>query len=77
MRFGKLLVDVTDLRIIDADPSDPFDLNLEEYAEHLVAGTSRTLTNMGRRADMAAYDSLAPKILADRTGKSHELRDRE
>jgi hypothetical protein len=53
LRFGKLLMDHTDLQIVDADPSVPFDLNLEEYANQLVAGTSRTLPNMGLRGGHA------------------------
>lgn len=62
LRFGKLLMYDTDLQIVDADPSDPFDLNLEEYARQLVAGTSRTLPNLGLRVEMPDYESL----IADR-----------
>jgi hypothetical protein len=58
LRFGKLLMSDTDLQIIDADPLDPFDLNLEEYAKQLVAGTSRTLPNLGLRVEFPDYDSL-------------------
>jgi hypothetical protein len=58
LRFGKLLMDDTDLAIVDADPSDVFDLNLEEYAKQLVASTSHTLANQGLRVDMPDYDSL-------------------
>lgn len=78
LRFGKLLMDDTDLLIVDADPSDPFDLNLEEYAKQLVAGTSRTLPNLGLRVEMPDYDSLGPEILADHTrGEPRTPRDRE
>ena len=55
LRFGKLLMTDTDLQIVDADPSDPFDLNLPEYARQLVAGTSRTLANQGLRVEMPDY----------------------
>jgi hypothetical protein len=58
LRFGKLLMHDTDLQIVDADPLDPFDLNLEEYATQLVAGTSRTLANQGLRVEMPDYESL-------------------
>ena len=78
LRFGKLLMDDTDLHIADADPSDPFDLNLEEYAKQLVAGTSRTLPNMGLRVDMPDYDSVEPAMLADhRPDTPRTPRDRE
>ena len=68
LRFGKLLMDDTDLLIADADPSDPFDLNLEEYARQLVAGTSRTLSNQGLRVEMPDYDSLGSEIIGSMTG---------
>jgi hypothetical protein len=78
LRFGKLLMEDTDLQIVDADPSDPFDLNLEEYAKQLVAGTSRTLPNLGLRVDMPDYDSLGPEVLAERTQeKPRTTHDRE
>jgi len=59
LRFGKLLMDDTDLMIVDADPLDAFDLNLKEYAKQLVAGTQRILPSMGVRVEMPDYDSLA------------------
>ena len=58
LRFGKLTMDDTDLLIADADPSNPFDLNLEEYAKQLTAGTSRTLPNQGLRVDMPDFSTL-------------------
>ena len=67
LRFGKLLMSDTDLQIVDADPRDPFDLNLKEYAMQLVAGTSRTLPNLGLRVEMPDYDSLGDEIPASDT----------
>lgn len=68
LQFGKLLMFDTDLLIVDADPSDPFDLNLQEYAKQLVAGTSRTLPNLGLRVEMPDYGSLEPGRVAGRSG---------
>jgi hypothetical protein len=65
LRFGKLLMDDTDLQIIDADPSDPFDLHLEEYARQLVAGRSRTLPTLGLRVEMPDHDSLGAAAAVD------------
>jgi hypothetical protein len=65
LQFGKLLMSDTDLLIVDANPSDPFDLNLQEYAKQLVAGKSRTLPNLGLRVEMPDYATLGPEILAD------------
>lgn len=58
LRFGKLLMDDTDLQIVDANPLDPFDLNLEEYAKQLVAGTARILPSQGLWVEMPDYASL-------------------
>jgi hypothetical protein len=71
LRFGKLLMNDTDLQIVDADPEDPFDLNLKEYAKQLVAGTSRTLPSLGLRVEMPDFDSLRgdePPRLTPRSG---------
>ena len=39
LRFGKLLMTDTDLLIVDADQSDPFDLYMARYNVQLTAGT--------------------------------------
>ncbi|HEU5186643.1 MAG TPA: hypothetical protein VFU01_18870 [Gemmatimonadaceae bacterium] len=58
LRFGKLEMTDTDLQIVDADQSDPFDLYLARYNEQLVAGTSRNLETYGLRVMMPDYDDL-------------------
>jgi hypothetical protein len=68
LRFGKLLMTDTDLQIVDANPVDPFDLNLKEYAKQLVAGTSRTLENQGLHVDMPDYSSLVAGKIVTRAG---------
>jgi hypothetical protein len=47
LSFGKLTMPDADLQIIDADPKDPFDFFLSQYAKQLVAGYSRTMPNKG------------------------------
>jgi hypothetical protein len=47
LSFGKLTMHGTDLQIIDADPKDPFDFFLSQYAKQLVAGYSRTMPDKG------------------------------
>jgi len=59
LRFGKLLMSDTDLQIVDADPRDPLDLNLERYVRQLVAGTSRTLASGGLRVVMPDYRAVS------------------
>jgi hypothetical protein len=58
LRFGKLLMYDTDLRIVDADPKTPFDMKLPHYSEQLVAGRSRTLANQGLVVTMPDYSTL-------------------
>jgi len=59
LRFGKLLMEDTDLDILDGDPGDPLDLDLAQYARQLVAGTSRTMPNQGLRVVMPDYRRVA------------------
>lgn len=47
LSFGKLTMPSADLQIIDADPKDPFDFFLSQYAKQLTAGYSKTLPNKG------------------------------
>jgi hypothetical protein len=47
LSFGKLTMHGADLQIIDADPKDPFDFYLSQYAKQLVAGYSRTMPDQG------------------------------
>ncbi len=61
LKFGKLVMADADLRIIDMDPSDPFDFHPDRYTEQLVAGYSKTTKALGLEAFMPDYDSLAVK----------------
>lgn len=45
LHFGRLTMANADMLIIDLDPEDPFEFDLDRYAEQLVAGYSRTLSN--------------------------------
>jgi hypothetical protein len=58
LRFGKLTMQDTDLRIVDADPSDPFRFYFAKYHGQLVAGTSRTTPDLGLVAVMPDADDL-------------------
>ncbi|HJU64180.1 MAG TPA: hypothetical protein VJ596_00825 [Gemmatimonadaceae bacterium] len=52
LRFGKLFMIDADMRIVDADTSDPFDFSIDRYNEQLVAGYSVTLPSLGLRVQM-------------------------
>jgi hypothetical protein len=58
LRFGKLLMTDTDLRIVGPGQGAPFDMSLPHYSRQLVAGRSRTLSNMGLVVDMPNFATL-------------------
>jgi hypothetical protein len=70
LRFGKLLMTDTDLLIVDADQSDPFDLYMAKYNVQLVAGTTKNLPNLGLRVAMPDYGKVTGKgkVIATRGG---------
>ena len=49
LAFGKLTMHGADLQIIDADPDDPFDFFLSEFARQLVAGIFEDPARQGSR----------------------------
>ena len=59
IRFGKLTMRDADLRLIDADPRDPFDFYPAKYERQLVAGYSKNTARGGLRTFMPDYDDLA------------------
>jgi hypothetical protein len=59
LRFGKLTMNDTDMRLIDADPSDPFDFFPDHYKDQLVAGYSKTTATGGLLVYMPDYAKLA------------------
>jgi len=58
LRFGKLTMAGADLALIDQDPKDPFDFNLEHYNDQLVAGYSKNTPNKGLKTFMPDADEL-------------------
>jgi hypothetical protein len=59
LRFGKLLMSDTDMRLIDADPTDPFDFFPDHYQDQLVAGYSKTTATGGLLVYMPDYGKIA------------------
>jgi hypothetical protein len=59
LRFGKLTMADTDMQLIDADPSDPFDFSLPQYVKQLVAGYSKNTPSGGLRVFMPDFDQAA------------------
>jgi hypothetical protein len=61
LQFGKLTMHDTDLLLIDPDPRDPFDFDLDHYKEQLMAGYSKTTSTFGLRTTMVDYNKLKPR----------------
>jgi hypothetical protein len=59
LRFGKLTMHDTDMRLIDADPTDPFDFFPDHYQDQLVAGYSKTTASGGLLVYMPDYSKIA------------------
>jgi hypothetical protein len=70
LRFGKLLMSDTDMRLIDADPSNPFDFFPDHYKDQLVAGYSKTTATGGLLVYMPDYSKVAKSASSQPTVSS-------
>ena len=59
VRFGKLIMENTDLTVLDLDPRDPLDWNQDRYKDQLEAGYSRITSNFGLRAYAKDFSKLS------------------
>ena len=62
LHFGKLLMLDAEMQIVDAHPSAWFDFSLDRYKEQLVAGYSRTLSDLGLEVHMVGLHNLSSGI---------------
>jgi hypothetical protein len=60
IRFGKLVMNDTDLILIDMDPNDPLDFFLDHYKEQLSARYSKLTPDSGLRVYIKDYNKLHP-----------------
>ena len=58
VEFGKMVMDDTDLVVVDLDPGDPLDWNQTRYKDQLVAGYSKITPSFGLRAYVKDYSKL-------------------
>jgi hypothetical protein len=58
LQFGKLIMNDTDLILIDSHPEDPFDFYLDHYKEQLTAGWVKTTPQFGLRVFMVDRNKL-------------------
>ena len=61
IRFGKLTMSEADLKLIDSDPTDPFDFYSARYNQQLVAGYSKTTPDHALRTYMPDFSDLKQK----------------
>lgn len=61
VRFGKLTMNDTDLELVDADPSDPFDFSMDHYQDQLIAGYSKSTKLGGLCVYMPDFKKLQQK----------------
>ena len=61
IRFGKLTMSETDLKLIDSDPKDPFDFYSARYNQQLVAGYSKNTPDHALRTYMPDFNDLQQK----------------
>ena len=62
LRFGRMTMTDADLRMVDADPSDPFDFFPDHYKDHLVAGYSKTSAAGGLVVYMPDYSKISKPL---------------
>jgi hypothetical protein len=58
IRFGRLTMENTDLTLLDLDPADPLDWNLDHYKDQLMAGYSKIDSKFGLRAYVKDFAKL-------------------
>jgi hypothetical protein len=62
LKFGRLTMTDTDMRLVDADPSNPFDFSPEHYNDHLVSGYSKITASGGLIVHMPDYPKISKSL---------------
>ena len=68
VRFGKLVMENTDLTVLDLDPRDPLDWNQDRYKDQLEAGYSKITNNFGLHAYAKDFAKLSRSSSAQPPG---------
>ncbi len=63
LRMGKLFMVSADMEVIDLNPRDPFDFDIDEYNKQLVAGRDQNRDNYGLTIYMRDYHELGKRPL--------------
>ena|ERR1051326_27533 len=73
LRFGKLTMTNADLKIVDANPRDPFDFSIDHYNQQLVAGYAKSTPRYGLVAHVPDFYKVQ-KNAATEIGKTNSKR---
>jgi hypothetical protein len=68
LQFGRLTMNNVDMRLIDQDPTDPFEFFPDHYDDQLVAGYSKTTASGGLLVYMPDYDKVSKRLALAQTG---------
>jgi hypothetical protein len=58
LRMGKLLMVDADMQVVDTDPSDPFDFDIDRYNDELIEGFTRNQPDYGLFVFMRDFNDL-------------------
>ncbi len=58
LRFGKLTMRDTDMKVLDRNMKDPFDFSIDRYNDQLVAGFSKNTPSLGLVVHMPDFHSV-------------------
>jgi hypothetical protein len=68
LQFGRLTMNNVDMRLIDQDPTDPFEFFPDHYDDQLVAGYSKTTASGGLLVYMPDYGKVSKRLALAQTG---------
>ncbi len=71
VQFGKLTMKNADMKIVDANPKDPFDFSIDHYNQQLVAGYSKTTSRYGVVAHVPDYYKIQKTSATESSTKTN------
>ncbi len=68
VRFGRVIMENTDLTVLDLDVGDPLDWSQDHYKDQLVAGYAKITPSFGLRAYVKDYAKLSRPAASQNSG---------
>jgi hypothetical protein len=69
LRFGKLTMRDTDMKVVDKNMKDPFDFSIDRYNDQLVAGYSKNTPTLGLIVHMPDFATVTRGARATASGR--------